>query len=337
MKWVNIREIWYNVLASKGALGCLFALPWKRLAMHPAARLPFVWRTGILILALLVAAASASAAERVPYGQGILWKIEQPGAAPNYLLGTMHVNDPRVRNLPAPVRAAFNRAERAVFEIVITPDVRRQVSEMRFLPEGRSLDEILGPQLFDELAARAEAAGMSRDTLRRLKPWAAAMALQPRQANFSRAFRDDLPLDQWMQSNARSRSVPLLELETVQEQLSAYDDMAEADQIAMLRDGLAEARQSDVSVETMTLRYVARDIGAIFHEFQENIDATSGTYARVFATRFIDDRNRTMVKRMQDLLRQGGTFVAVGALHLPGDQGILRLLQRQGFSIIRVY
>lgn len=306
--------------------------------MRFAATLQTGLRSAVLILGLLaVAGTSASAAGRVPYGQGILWKIERPGVAPNYLLGTMHVNDPRVRNLPAPVRAAFNRAERAVFEIIITDDVRRQSSEMRVLPESRALDEILGPQLFDELAAMAEESGMSRDMLRRLKPWAAVMAFQFRQAEFARSYMGELPLDQWLQSNARSRNVPVLELETVQEQLGVFDDMAEADQVAMLRDGLAKARAPEDDIEIMTQRYVARDIGAIYTEFQEGIDESSGTYARAFATRFIDDRNQTMVDRMQGFLRQGGTFVAVGALHLPGDQGILRLLQRQGYSIVRAY
>lgn len=296
------------------------------------------WRNAILAVALLVVVAgAANAASRVPYGQGLLWKIEHPGVAPNYVFGTMHVNDPRVRNLPGPVRAAFNRAERTVYEIVITTDVRKQSREFRLLPENRALDEILGPQLFDELAVMAENAGMSRDTLRRLKPWAAATALAFRQAEIMRSYMGELPLDQWMQSNAESRNIPILELETLQEQLGILDDMAEADQVAMLRDGLANARRSGDNIEYMTQRYVARDLAAIYTRFQEDTDASSGEYARVFATKFIDDRNRNMVERMQGLLRQGGTFIAVGALHLPGDQGILRLLQRQGYSIVRVY
>jgi hypothetical protein len=87
----------------------------------------------------------------------------------------------------------------------------------------------------------------------------------------------------------------------------------------------------------MTRRYVAGDIGAIYAQYYGEVEASGSELARTFAVRFIDDRNRNMVDRMQDLLRQGGTFVAVGALHLPGDRGILRLLQRQGYGIVRVY
>ena len=243
----------------------------------------------------------------------------------------------RVRNLPAPVRSAFNRAERTVYEIVITAAVRRQMTEARYLPEGRALDEILGPQLFDEVATRAESAGISRDRLRRIKPWAVAAALHFRQGEIVRSYMGELPLDQRMQSDSQSRGAPVLELETVEEHIAVFDDMAETDQIAMLRSIVESNRQSDQYIENMTQQYVARDVGAIYTEFQEEIEADETGFAHKFALRLIDDRNRNMVERMQDLLRQGGTFIAVGALHLPGDQGILRLLQRQGYSIVRVY
>ena len=296
------------------------------------------WRNAILALALLVVVAgAANAASRVPYGQGLLWKIEHPGVAPSYVFGTMHVNDPRVRNLPAPVRSAFNRAERTVYEVVITADVRRQMTEARYLPEGRALDEILGPELFDEVATRAANAGISRDRLRRTKPWAAAAALHFRQGEIMRSYMGELPLDQWMQTDAKSRGVPVLELETVEEHIAVFDDMAEADQITMLRSIIANNRQSNKDIEIMTRHYVARDVGAIYVQFQEEVEADETEFAHMFAERLIDDRNRNMVERMQGLLRQGGTFIAVGALHLPGDQGILRLLQRRGYSIVHVY
>ncbi len=306
--------------------------------MRLAAIIQIVWRNAILVPVLLVmVTASASAAGRVPYGQGILWKIEQPGGAPNYLLGTMHVNDPRVRNLPAPVRSAFNNAERSVFEIVLTPDVRRQMSAARYLPEGRALEDILDPDLFNQAASLAETAGVNRDTFRRLKPWAAAMAFTSRQDEFARFSMGEQQLDQWMQSNAQNRGIPVLELETVEEHMAVFDGMSEADQIELLRGGIEDAQRTGEQRESMIQFYVSRDTGALYTLFYDDIDADGSAFARRFAERLIDNRNHAMVDRMQDLLRQGGTFIAVGALHLPGDQGILRLLQRQGYSIVREY
>jgi hypothetical protein len=44
-----------------------------------------------------------------------------------------------------------------------------------------------------------------------------------------------------------------------------------------------------------------------------------------------------MVERLRPRLAEGGAFVAVGALHLPGEEGILRLLERQGYRVTRLY
>jgi uncharacterized protein len=51
----------------------------------------------------------------------------------------------------------------------------------------------------------------------------------------------------------------------------------------------------------------------------------------------VDERNLRMVERMTDRLAEGGVFVAVGALHLPGERGILNLLAGRGYRISRVY
>ena len=119
--------------------------------------------------------------------------------------------------------------------------------------------------------------------------------------------------------------------------MAVFDGMSEADQIELLRGGIEDAQRTGEQRETMIQFYVSRDTGALYTLFYDDIDADGSAFARRFAERLIDNRNHAMVDRMQDLLRQGGTFIAVGALHLPGDQGILRLLQRQGFSIVRAY
>ncbi len=59
--------------------------------------------------------------------------------------------------------------------------------------------------------------------------------------------------------------------------------------------------------------------------------------AESFQEDFIVARNKRMVARMADILGEGGSFVAVGALHLPGDEGVLNLLAEQGYKVTRVY
>jgi uncharacterized protein YbaP (TraB family) len=57
--------------------------------------------------------------------------------------------------------------------------------------------------------------------------------------------------------------------------------------------------------------------------------------------RFIDElvikRNKRMAERMQKVLKKGNAFIAIGALHLPGEMGVLRLLEKQGYRVSMVY
>ena len=301
-------------------------------------RFSMTWRHAILVLALLALAAGPAIADgRVPCGQGLLWKVEHAGITPSYVFGTMHVNDPRVRNLPPPVRSAFNGADLAAFEVVFSDAVRKQIFQAKLLPEGRALDEILGQRLFDEVADLAAHTGIDRDRLRRMKPWAVLVSLYYPQGEIARFSVGELPLDVWMQTDAQSRGAAIFGLETAEEQLTIFDEIPEADQITMLRDSTATIRRIDEYIENMTQLYIAGDIGALYTQFFDEVAASNAAYARTFAVKLVNERNRKMVERMEDLLRQGGAFIAVGALHLPGEQGILRLLQRQGYGIVRVY
>jgi uncharacterized protein YbaP (TraB family) len=70
------------------------------------------------------------------------------------------------------------------------------------------------------------------------------------------------------------------------------------------------------------------------------VEQATGEQAALMATfidRLLDRRNARMVERMTQHLARGGAFVAVGALHLPGEGGILGLLEAQGYRVTRVY
>ena len=58
--------------------------------------------------------------------------------------------------------------------------------------------------------------------------------------------------------------------------------------------------------------------------------------AQRFNERLVTGRNRSMTERLVALFARGSTFVAVGAMHLPGEEGILSLLERRGYTVTRL-
>ncbi len=83
--------------------------------------------------------------------------------------------------------------------------------------------------------------------------------------------------------------------------------------------------------------YLAGDLEALYGLLRENTAGTDEELLRTFEEELIFNRNELMVRRMDERLGEGNAFIAVGALHLPGERGILSLLARRGYKLSRVH
>ena len=283
---------------------------------------------------------AAAWAKEVPFGKGILWRIEAKdapaGTAPNHLFGTMHITDERVVTLPDPVRKAFDAAQSATFEVVVTNDVRSEFSQAMLLSDGRTLESILAPGDFMAVTKAAERCGMNLDRMQQLKPWVLATIFSLPKAEMARNASGKPPLDYALQAAAMLQGKPIQGLETPQEQIALFNDMPEASQVAMLMSAVSKYDQIEVIFEQMVQQYLAQDTGAIYASLQKQREAEP-ELMELFLRRFNDERNVTMAERMAGQLHQGGAFIAVGALHLPGEGGLLSLLSQRGYRVERVY
>ena len=300
------------------------------------------WRGAVTALlacafALVLAARLALATGELPYGQGLLWKLERPGLAPSYLFGTIHITDQRVLDLPAEVERAFSATRSATFEVIMTDDLRTRLARAMVLRDGRTLDTILSPELYGEAMAAGARYGVGPEQLKFLKPWALAMFFSVPQAELARSATGQVPLDQWLQIQARAQGKPVYALETGAEQIALFNELSEADQLAMLESAIQDNAEIEALFEDMTARYLARDIGSIHSQMMMQSKSMNEQLLKLFLLRFNEARNRTMAARLAERLAEGGAFVAVGALHLPGETGLVSLLADQGYRVERAY
>lgn len=281
-----------------------------------------------LLLALTAAQAGAQRFE-----QGLLWRIEGQGAPASHLLGTIHVADPRVTKLPPPVARELKAARSFTVEVGLEPsNLTALASRMVFL-DGRDLPGVAGAELFDKAAGIVAKLGVPEPVFRLFKPWAAALLLSmPRQDPTQ-------VLDYVLARIATEQGKPVYELESVFEQVEAFEGMAEQDQIALFRHAVDNHERLPRAISRLVDAWLARDLAAMWRISREGDN--EGEEARrlndLFTRRVIDERNTRMAERMQARLQEGGAFVAVGALHLYGDRGVLSLLERRGWRVTRVY
>ena len=87
----------------------------------------------------------------------------------------------------------------------------------------------------------------------------------------------------------------------------------------------------------MVAAYLARDLSGLYSQMLAQATAEEAQMMQRFEQDFVVERNFRMVERLQPLLAAEPSFIAVGALHLPGETGILALLEQSGFLVSRVY
>lgn len=311
---------------------------------HHAAQ-PFELRRAHWLIALFAVAigggafAPTAAAAAMPYGHGLLWKIEAPGRAPSYVFGTMHVSDKRVTTLPKPVREALNEVDDLNLEIDFSSGFGDYENRMIHLPKNQKLRTILGEKLFARVKKRLGGEAVNETNLERLKPWVVLLSLGPRPVGPEPPEAERrLPLDLKLREIALERGIPVFGLESRTEHLNVFNKLSEADQITMIREALAKPEsESKRELEEMIHLYVARDLAGLATLAQKMENQSKIADRAGFEKRLLLDRNRLMARHAENVLIDGGAFIAVGAAHLPGKNGLLSLLAERGYKVERVY
>jgi hypothetical protein len=291
--------------------------------------------TALLLLGfpLVALAAESKPAPPQQFEHGLLWRVEKPGLAPSYFFGTIHIDDERVLKLPPQVTQAFGRSRNFTMEMLTDETAHRKFTRASRLGNGEDLSALLGPELFGKVVEKMQERGFPESATRKLKPWIVMITLLlPRD-------RQVVILDYALYQIAQEQKKPVYQLETVEEQIETFDGMPMAVQIGLLDSVVRHEEEIPDMTKALIRAYLDRDLGRMWDVNARFTALDPGTEAlnEVFLERVLFARNERMTRTILPRLEQGGAFVAVGALHLYGERGILALLKRQGYRITRVY
>jgi uncharacterized protein YbaP (TraB family) len=280
--------------------------------------------------------APENCAER-PYDKGRLWQVSHDDYPPSYIFGTMHSKDPRILQLPGIIMQAFRTSHTAVFETSLKDEDMAQSQAFMFLPKGESLQNRIGQERFENLSSVISAYGITPQILDRIKIWAAAAIIsQPPPPQHRNAPQMKL-LDKELEEAARRAGKNVIALETNLEQLGIFDQASEQVQLEYLDQSMIENRVLEEEIETITEYYLTGNTGWIACDLENTIKSKSDDLQDLMTDKLIDERNQRMVDRMSSTLEAGNAFVGIGALHLPGKNGILSLLEQKGYLIERKF
>ncbi|MGF1552204.1 MAG: TraB/GumN family protein [Paracoccaceae bacterium] len=294
-------------------------------------------------------AALLAEAEAVENGGRRLWRIEpEAGGAPSHLFGTYHDTEADDTLTPA-VDAAFETAERLVVELT-TAEVARMEKRARtdpgFVMRPEPLDGVdtLSERLSPEERVAAEAVlaerGLNLAVAERLRPWMLFSTLGVPACQMRALAAGESVLDQVLVERAEARGLPVTGLETYEAALGAFDALDDEATRRLAVDALLLAAIEEDVRATLLGAYAEGEVG-LLAAFGDRLARTrtaqtseeGARLAEAFAERLLVGRNRAWMDPLEAALADGGAFVAVGALHLPGEDGLVALLRERGYAV----
>jgi uncharacterized protein YbaP (TraB family) len=263
------------------------------------------------------------------FDRGILWRVSRAGKPAGYVFGTIHVGDAAIVDLPTEVNAALVGSERFVMEAVPDAAQAATLSGMMFFDDGRRLNEMVSAAMFERVSAILQAYHLPEEAIPALKPWAAFVTM-----SYPADMRKILDLE--LMQIAVESGAEIHGLESLVEQGQIFNQLAMEDQLRLLADTVCHYDTVQEDFEIMKRLYLQRDLKGLYRHGQSHAFDDNSIYESL-TRRILHERNHAMVRRMRPLLEKGDTFIAIGAMHLPGEEGVLNLLEEQGYHLTRVY
>lgn len=282
------------------------------------------WAYGLLAVA-------ASALAPADSGHHSLWVVSSPTSR-LVLLGSVHMLKPDASALPAEALQAYEHATALVMEVdlnsVSSTDLLTSMSTLAALPEGRTLDQELGRDLYARVKLRAEADGLEAEVLQHTQPWMVALMLD--QLQMARlGYASASGVDEQLAQRAAADHKHIIGLETMDEQLGFFAHLSAAQQQRYLRYTLDEQDHAGEELNEMVEAWRSGDSRALEKLLIEGFRDFPDLY-RVLTI----ERNRKWLATLEPLLNGRQDYlVVVGAMHLVGSEGLVALLRTRGYHV----
>jgi len=265
------------------------------------------------------------------FTKGLVWEIKSPQGKLSHVMGTMHVSEPGVWKLFGHAKFAYDAARIVCTEVKL--DFVTMAAEMQnmFFSDGRTLRSVIKDEgFYNKVIGLANNKGYPEALVSNMTPFSMTFLLSM-PASKGRA------LDEKIFSDAVLAGKPVCGLETVEEHGNIFRIYSMKQQVKLLRHTINHSRSFDKIYPAMLAAYLERDLVALAKMTNQSLEMGDDEIEDRFIQKFLIDRNINMARRMEPLIKKGKAFFAIGAMHLPGKVGVLRLLQDKGYEIKRVY
>jgi uncharacterized protein YbaP (TraB family) len=255
------------------------------------------------------------------HAQSLLWKItgDDLGAA-SYLYGTIHIKDKRVFEFNDSVMAAFEKCKALALEADLSTENIILLSQKMTLPGDQTLKDIFKDEEYQLLKTVVEdISGLDISLFDRFKP----VILLSIVMNYQFANDVDFSVDEFFYSKGKELDKKIIGIETIEEQMEIMDSIP----YEYVIDYFRNIDQAHEDIENIIRLYKSARLDDLLETMQKDKSMV------MIKKNLLTDRNIKMAERIQRMINEQSTFIAVGAGHLPGKEGIINILVNEGYTV----
>lgn len=270
----------------------------------------------------------------------LLWKVSGNGLdRPSYVIGTHHLAPLSVKDSIANLQQAIDQTEQVYGEIVMddanNPEILMKMQQAMMLPADTTLKSFYTQAQYDTIAAVVKNyMGVDLALFDKLKPATITTQLSVALAMKSlKGFNPQEQLDTWFQKQARQAGKKVGSLETIDMQINVlYNSQTLMRQALLLYCTATHIEQGVDQSLRMNQAYMKQDLDELLAIIEEKMNDVCDSTPEEIST-LIYGRNANWARQFPSIMKQSPTLFVVGAGHLPGPQGLLKLLQKQGYTV----
>lgn len=266
-------------------------------------------------------------------GKKCLWRIKTANNTV-YLLGSIHVFKKDSYPLARKIESAYKNSQKIIFETNLdemnSPAAQARMMSLAGFPEGQTLRQNISPKTYRLFTEQLTASGLPAARFERLRPWMCALTIT--MVEFQKfGFDARYGIDAYFFEKAKQDAKQILALESFEYQLNLFAGMEKGGQEAFLRQTLHDIAIIGEMSAAMEEAWQKGDTGALATLLKTGFEDYPDMYDR-----FIAERNKNWIPRIENLLRsKGNALVIVGAGHLVGEESVVDILRKKSFTVIQ--
>jgi len=258
--------------------------------------------------------------------KSLLWKISGNGLSqPSYLYGTIHMTCDNT--LDEATKKAIANTQQLYLELDMDdPAMMGAMMQGINMKDGVTMDQLVSPEDYKAVDAFfKKRLGMSVDAMKSMKPMLLSAMLLPASLGCT-----PKSIEEALMAEIRKKNGETYGLESVAEQLAVFDAIPYKVQMEELVKSAKEDGQNDMDeINDLLKIYDSKDLDAMVEASLKSENRTTSE----FGDELLTNRNRNWISRISRIAKEKPTFFGVGAAHLGGPDGVIRLLRKAGFKV----